>query len=138
MFLWSLKLFFNYCLHRAQDLSGMIENHSHYYLKFTSFPPNTLTFIAISYGCQEPELKNKVYFHLRCEGRQVTAFWMRVGGGTESVSFGGYIKNALYSSQKIIIQESFALISQRFLSEVENEGKEKREKMDWLTDGLIK
>ena len=34
---------------------------------------------------------------LRWEGRQVTAFWMRVGGGTESMSFGGYIKNALYS-----------------------------------------
>lgn len=79
MFLWFLKLFFNYCLHRAQDLSGMIKNHSHYYLKFTSLPSNTLTFIAISYGCQEPELKNKLYFHSRREGRQVTAFWVRAG-----------------------------------------------------------
>lgn len=137
MILWFLKLFFNYCPHRAQDLSGMIKNHSHYYLKFTSLPPHTLTFITISYGCEEPELKNKVYFHLRCESRQVPAFCMRAGWGTKCVIWWIHKKRIIF-----LLEDNYLGVVCLVWLEVSfwggKWGERKGRKMDWLTDGLIK
>jgi hypothetical protein len=83
---------FNYCLHRAPDLLGMIKYHPHYKLKFASLPPITSTFISISYDHKKLELMNKGYLFLECESRHVTDFFFLVRGKEQKMSSSEYIK----------------------------------------------
>lgn len=72
-----------------------IKDLSHYKLKFTSIPPMTSTFRSVNSGHEKPKIVNKGYFHLRCEGRHVTAFCFSVGGGIDNVSQGIYKNDSI-------------------------------------------